>query len=296
MSSPEPVRTRIWKEFILLTKPGLIRANLLAAFTGFWVAAQWDIPWLTLLWMIVGTAFAMSASCVFNNYFDRDFDRKMDRTRNRILPTGRLKPHVVLWYAIILGITGLLILFLFTNALTAICAALGMFVYVVIYTLWLKPTSTWSTSVGAIAGAMPPVIGYTSVTGYIDGGAVLLFMLLFLWQPPHFWALGIRRVEEYRAAGYPLLPVVKGIKRTKWQMLLYVILLLPITWLFSIYNYMSWIYGITGTFLNIIWLYICIMGFKAKDNETWAKRNFLFSISWLMLHLLFLILDTIRKI
>lgn len=293
--SPEPMRVDLWKEFVQLTKPGIIRSNLMAAFAGFWVAAKWDIPWVTLLWMMVGTALTMSSSCVFNNYFDRDFDMKMERTRNRSLPTGRLKPNVVLWYAIILGIAGLSVLFLLTNPLTGWFGVLGMFVYVVIYTLWLKRTSTWSTSVGAISGAMPPVMGYTSVTGQVDIGALLLFLILFLWQPPHFWALGIRRVEEYRAAGYPLLPVVKGIERTKKQMIPYVTLLLPVTWLFYAYGYVSWIYSALGTILNLVWLYICISGFKAKDDEAWAKRNFLFSINWLLLHLFILVLDTMGK-
>ena len=221
--TPGPIRVGLWKEFIQLTKPGIIRSNLMAAFAGFWVAAKWDIPWLTLLWMVAGTTLVLASSCVFNNYFDRDFDMKMERTKKRALPEGRLTPNTVLSYAIILGAAGLAVLFGLVNILSGIVGIAGMFFYVVIYTLWLKRTSTWSTSVGGISGAMPPVIGYVAVTGQLDMGAALLFALLFLWQPPHFWALGIRRVEEYRAAGYPLLPVVKGITRTKWQMIPYVV-------------------------------------------------------------------------
>ncbi|WP_019423798.1 heme o synthase [Paenibacillus sp. OSY-SE] len=295
MLSPGPMRVGLWREFILLTKPGIIRSNLLATFAGFWVAAKWDIPWMTLLWVLAGTTLVMASSCVFNNYFDRDFDMKMERTRNRALPTGRLQPQVVLWYAIGLGIAGLLCLFLLINPLAGWLGLIGMFVYDVVYTLWLKRTSTWSTSVGGISGAMPPVIGYVAVTGYVDIGAVLFFAVLFLWQPPHFWALGIRRVEEYRAAGYPLLPVVKGIKRTKWQMIPYVALLLPVSWLFYAYGYVSLIYGIAGTVINLIWLYLCIAGLRSNNDEVWAKRNFIFSINALMLHLIILILDTMGK-
>ncbi|MBN3525442.1 heme o synthase [Paenibacillus apiarius] len=295
MLSPEPMRAGLWREFILLTKPGIIRSNLLATFAGFWVAAKWDIPWMTLLWVLAGTTLVMASSCVFNNYFDRDFDMKMERTRNRALPMGRLQPRVVLWYAIGLGVAGLSCLFLLVNPLAGLCGIAGMFAYVVIYTLWLKRTSTWSTSVGGISGAMPPVIGYVAVTGNVDIGAVLLFALLFLWQPPHFWALGILRVEDYRAAGYPLLPVVKGIKRTKWQMTPYVALLLPVSWLFYTYGYVSLIYGIAGTVINLIWLYVCVAGLRSSNDEVWAKRNFILSINALMLHLIILILDTMGK-
>lgn len=184
-----PGETATWKDFIALTKPGIIRSNVIAVFAGFWLASQWDLQYGKLIWTILGAVLVMASSCVFNNYFDRDFDMKMERTKKRALPTGKLSPRIVLWYAIILGIFGLAVLFSFSGLLAGLFGAVGMFVYVVVYTLWLKRTSTWSTSIGAISGAMPPVIGYVAVTGKVDLGAWLLFALLFLWQPPHFWAL-----------------------------------------------------------------------------------------------------------
>lgn len=291
--TPKPIRTGIWREFIQLVKPGIIRSNLMAAFAGFWVAAQWNIPWITLIWTLLGTTLVMASSCVFNNYFDRDFDMKMERTRNRALPTGRLKPIVVLWYAIILGVLGLASLFLFVNPLAGWLGVVGMFVYVIVYTLWLKRTSTWSTSIGAISGAMPPLIGYVAVAPF-DLGAVLMFALLFLWQPPHFWALGIRRVEEYRAAGYPLLPVVKGIKRTKWQMIPYILLLIPVTILLYTEGYVHISYAVIGTIINVLWLYVSIQGIWAKDDEKWAKKSFILSVNVLMLHMIVLIFATVK--
>ncbi|UHA74640.1 heme o synthase [Paenibacillus sp. 481] len=293
--SPEPMRSGLLRELILLTKPGIIRSNLMAAFAGFWVAAKWDIPWMTLLWMLIGTTLTMASSTVFNNYLDRDFDLKMERTRNRALPSGRLQPYVVLMYAIALGIVGLAVLFLLVNPLAGLFGVVGVFVYVVIYTLWLKRSSTWSTSVGAISGSMPPVIGYVAVSNQVDIGAVLCFALIFFWQPPHFWALGIWRVEEYRAASYPLLPVVKGIRRTQWQMLPYVACLLPLSWLFYGYGYVGIIYAIAGTVINLYWLYHITTGFKAEDTTAWAKKNFLVSITVLLLQLAILILDTTGK-
>lgn len=292
MLSPEPMGAGLFKELYQLVKPGIIRSNLLATFAGFWLAAKWEIDWLMLLWTLLGTTLIMASSCVFNNYFDRDFDMKMERTRNRALPTGRLKPNFVLGYAVILGALGLATLFFFVNGLAGVLGIIGMVIYAGIYTLWLKRHSTWSTSIGAISGAMPPVIGYVAVSPSIDMGAVLLFALLFLWQPPHFWALGIRRVEEYRAAGYPLLPVVKGIKRTKWQMIPYVLLLLPVSIMLYTYGYVGIYYAVLGTLINVAWLYITVEGLWAKDDEKWAKKNFIMSVNALMLHMIILVLDT----
>lgn len=187
-----PGETATWKDFIALTKPGIIRSNVIAVFAGFWLASQWDLQYGKLIWTILGAVLVMASSCVFNNYFDRDFDMKMERTKKRALPTGKLSPRIVLWYAIILGIFGLAVLFSFSGLLAGLFGAVGMFVYVVVYTLWLKRTSTWSTSIGAISGAMPPVIGYVAVTGKVDLGAWLLFALLFLWQPPSFPLLSDR--------------------------------------------------------------------------------------------------------
>jgi protoheme IX farnesyltransferase len=189
------------KDWIQLTKPRILQLNLIAAFGGYWVASKWMVDWSALLWMLLGTALTMASSCVMNNIWDRNLDQKMTRTKNRPLATGRLKTKGVLLYALALGIAGEVVLFWKVNALCGWLGLLGMFVYIVIYTLWLKRTSTWSTSIGGVSGAMPPVIGYCAFTNEIDAGALLLFALLFLWQPAHFWSLAIRRVEEYRAAG-----------------------------------------------------------------------------------------------
>lgn len=294
MSAKSPNGDSTWRDFITVTKPGIIRSNLIAAFAGYWVASGWDVQYGRLILTLLGTMLVMASACVFNNYFDRDLDMKMERTRERGLPTGRLKPQTVLIYGILLGISGLVVLFIFSGLLAGLFGILGMFVYVVVYTLWLKRTSTWSTSVGAISGAMPPVIGYVAVTGTVDLGAWLLFALLFLWQPPHFWALGIRRKEEYRAAGFPLLPVVKGTRRTKFQMIPYVALLLPIPVLMYMYGYAGIYYLVISTVLSVTWLYLTLRGFTAKDDDAWAKQCFFFSINYLMVSLIALVLNTIH--
>ncbi|MFC5702889.1 heme o synthase [Cohnella faecalis] len=282
----------VLKDLVALTKPRIIRLNLIAAFGGFWVASKWDIDWVTLVWMLLGSALTMASSCVFNNYWDRDFDLKMARTRNRALPQGRMKPGFVLGYAIVLGIAGLAVLFGLVNALSGWLGLLGMFVYIVVYTMWLKRTSTWSTSVGGISGAMPPVIGYCAVTGEVDAGAWILFALLFLWQPAHFWSLAIRRREEYKEAGFPLLPVVKGVTRTKWQMLPYIVLLIPAAILMYRYDYVGAFFLWFSVILGLVWLVHAVSGLRAKDDEKWAKADFFLSINYLMVMFLTMILDT----
>ncbi|MFC5987453.1 heme o synthase [Marinicrinis lubricantis] len=283
-----------WKDYVQITKPRIIQSNLIAAFGGFWVASKWDIDWLLLIQVLIGCTLVMASACVFNNYLDRELDTKMDRTRERPTATGKLKPSHVLVYGSILGLIGLAVLLLI-NLWSAILGIVGMFVYVVVYTLWLKRTSTWSTSMGGVSGAMPPMIGYVAVTGEVDMGAWLLFAFLFLWQPPHFWALGIRRKEEYRAAGFPLLPVVKGVKRTKLQMIPYVVLLIVFPILMYTYKYTGMIFLVAGVLLALVWLIICFQGFTAKNDEAWSKKAFMFSVNYLMIMFLIMILDTATK-
>lgn len=285
-----------WKDFVQLTKPGIIRSNLLAAFAGFWLASQWQVDWLLLVYTLLGTALVMACACVLNNYWDRDMDTKMERTQTRALPTGRINPTIVWVYGVLLGVVGMIVLYVLVHPLTALFGLIGIFDYVVVYTMWLKRTSTWSTSMGAISGAMPPVIGYCAVSPSVDSGAVLLFALLFLWQPPHFWALGIRRKEEYRAAGFPLLPVVKGVRRTKLQMLPYIVLLLPVGVLFYAEGYVTLPFLIASLLLSAYWLFHCLKGLKVQANELWAKRNFMFSIYYLMLTLICMMIFTERTL
>jgi protoheme IX farnesyltransferase len=282
------------RDFVNITKPRIIMSNLIAAFGGFWVASQWIIDWSKLFYMLLGSALIMASSCVFNNYWDRDLDKKMMRTSQRPLPTGKMNPAVVLGYGILLGVVGTAILLWRVNPLTAVLGLVGIFFYVVVYTIWLKRTSTWSTSIGGVSGAMPPVIGYCAVTSEVDIGAWLLFAFLFLWQPPHFWALGIRRKEEYRAAGYPLLPVVKGVKRTKIQMIPYIVLLIPTTVLFYTYHYVGVIFLITAVVLGIVWLVMGIAGFWTKNDDVWSGRMFMFSVNYLMILFIIMVVDTVR--
>ncbi|PRX61051.1 protoheme IX farnesyltransferase [Cohnella sp. SGD-V74] len=280
------------KDLVALTKPRIIRLNLIAAFGGYWVASKWDPDIWILVWMLIGSTLTMASSCVVNNYWDRDLDLKMERTRDRALPQKRLSPGFVLGYGIALGIAGLAVLFLLVNPLTGWLGLLGMFVYIVVYTMWLKRSSTWSTSVGGVSGAMPPVIGYCAVTNEVDAGAWILFALLFLWQPAHFWSLAIRRKEEYKAAGFPLLPVVKGVTRTKWQMLPYILLLIPASILMYYYDYVGIYFLVLSVGIAAVWFVHAVGGLRAKDDEKWAKTDFMISINYLMIMFLTMVLNT----
>lgn len=284
----------MFKDLIALTKPNLLRLNVFAAFGGFWVASKWSFDWITFIWMIVGCTLTMASATVLNNYWDRELDMKMERTKGRTLPSGRMKPTHVLLYGIILGLIGLLVLFFEVNVITGILGVGGWIAYVVVYTMWLKRTSTWSTSVGGISGAMPPVIGYCAISNEIDMGAILLFAFLFLWQPAHFWSLAIRRVEEYRAAGFLVLPVVKGIRRTNIQMIPYLVLLLATVILFTVYGYTGYFFLIVSIIFTLVWLIHTLTGFKAKDVEKWAKVNFLISVNYLMIEFIIMILNTTK--
>jgi len=283
----------VFKELISLTKPGLLRLNMFAAFAGYWIASKWSFDFWILLWMLVGCTLTMASATVINNYYDRELDMKMERTRNRTLPSGRMKPQQVLLYGIILGVIGLGVLFYF-SILCGILGVIGWFTYIVIYTMWLKRSSTWSTAVGGISGATPPVIGYCAVTTEFDMGAFLLFAFLFLWQPAHFWSLGIRRVEEYRAAGFPLLPVVKGVKRTKIQMIPYLVLMLVTVILMYTYDLAGLWYLIIAGVLTVFWLVHTISGLFTSNDEKWAKTNFLISVNYLMIVFIIMIVNTTK--
>lgn len=291
------IRKATWRDFVQLAKPGILFSNIITAFGGYWVAwgnsgDSFNVK--LMIFAMLGTLLVMASGCVLNNYLDRDLDSKMSRTRKRALPTGTVDPRVVFWYGIALGVLGLSVLCFGVNPLSALLGVVGLLVYVLVYTAWLKRTSPLSTTIGSISGAMPPVIGYCAITNQLDMGALILFGILFLWQPPHFWALGIRRKEEYRNAGFPLLPVVHGNELTKMHMLRFLVMLVPVSLLLYAYGYVGVIYLVAAIALGLVWTFIGLAGFKTQDDDGWAKRMFVFSINYLPLLFIVMIIDTIR--
>ena len=208
------------KDYYSLTKPGIIRGNLITAAAGFFLASKDIVDMKLLLAMLVGTSLVIASGCVLNNYLDISIDKQMARTKKRALVTGTITSKNALIFATILGLSGEIILLIFTNLLTALIGLFGLFVYVIVYGA-AKRRSTHGTLVGSLSGAVPPVAGYTAVTGSLDWAALTLFLILVCWQMPHFYAIAIYRYNEYKAAGLPMLPIVKGIRATKLQILNY---------------------------------------------------------------------------
>lgn len=283
-ASAEPVSFSLKEkisDLYQLTKPKITFMILVTTFTGMWLAAGGPPDWQLTLYTLLGVALASGSSCSFNNYIDRDIDRLMPRTQNRPLPSGRMQPITALIHGIVLGLLSIPILYFLVNPLTAVLTVFTNFFYVVIYTIWLKRNSPLNTSVGGVSGALPAVLGVTAVANAITPVAGALFAIMFLWQPPHFWALAITKTEEYRRVGIPMLPVVKGERVTKRQMLIYTVLLLPAS--FSLF----WL-GATGYFylgvavvLNCIYLGLTIDFIRKPVVKKDAMRLFFFSLIYL---------------
>lgn len=278
--------TGTWKDYVTVTKLGIIFGNMVTVIAGMWVATQGNLASLSIdlvLLTIIGTALIIASGTCLNNFIDRDIDQKMKRTQKRALADGRLEPNQVLIMGFVFAILGTTLL-LFVNVLTTLVALFGLFGYVVLYTMWLKRTHHLNTIVGSVAGAVPPMIGWSAVTGSLEAGAWILFTIMFIWQIPHFLAIAIRRKDDYRNAGIPMLPVVFGNHTTKWHMLNYVVLLIPISLLVPLLiPHMKLGYLAAAAILGIWWLVISIKGFKAKDDIQWAKKHFLFSLNYMVI-------------
>lgn len=264
--------------FISVTKPGIIFGNIVTVSGGFFLASQSAINFWLLLITLIGMSLVIACGCVFNNYIDRDIDKLMERTKKRELVNGLMSGKTAIVYAIALGILGFLVLGLGTNLLTVSMAAIGLFFYVVVYTLWLKRRSIYGTIIGGIAGAVPPVVGYCAVTNNFNTGAILLFLILFVWQIPHFYAISIYRLEDFKAASIPILPVKKNIHYTKVSMLLYIVAFTAAAVMPSLFGYTGVVYFVVAFILGLVWFCMGLQGLFTKDDRTWARKIFLYSV------------------
>jgi protoheme IX farnesyltransferase len=231
--------------------------------------------------VLVGTGLVIACGCVANNYIDRSLDRKMSRTRKRASVTGEIPLRTGIIYSVILGLTGFLILAVYTNWLTFGVGALGLFFYLVMYSVG-KRRSVWGTVIGSVSGATPILAGYTAVTGQIDAGAVTLFLIMTFWQMPHFYTIAMYRFKDYQAAGLPVLPIKKGMEATKLQIIGFVIAFMAATTALSILGYTGYIFALVMASLGIFWLWRGVLGFKAQDDTAWGKSMFLFSLNVLL--------------
>lgn len=268
------------RSFAELTKPRIVLLVLVTAFSGMWLGAGGRPPFELMLFTMLGVGLAAASSSVLNNVIDRKRDRLMERTRQRALPSGRVKPEHALIFGLILGILSCGLLAWKVNLLVAQIALATILFYVLIYTLWLKPTTVHCTVLGGIAGALPPVMGFAAVE-QMGWAAVILFGILFVWQPPHFWALALVRSEEYRNAGFRILPVVEGIEKTKHQMLLYTALLLPVSLAPYFLGICGLWYLLTASVMGLVYLWMTMKFNRNPFSKRAARRLFLFSILYL---------------
>lgn len=266
------------KRYYSLTKPGVLYGNALTVAAGYFLAAQGDIDIILFLAVFIGSSLIIASACVINNFLDQDIDAIMDRTKKRALVSGEIKGYRAVLFSIALGMLGVITLALYTNGLVVILGLIGFLTYVVLYGMLSKRLSTHGTLVGSISGAIPILAGYTAASGMIDIGAILVFIILFAWQFPEFYSIAIYRSKEYKAAGIPVLPVIKGLRRTKIEILIYTILFIVASLLLSIFGYVGYTYFIVMASLGLYWLWLAIKGFSADDNDRWARKMFGFSM------------------
>lgn len=279
------------KAYYRLTKPGIIYGNLLSTAAGFFLASNGRIDLGLLAAVLLGTALGIGSGCVFNNFIDRGIDAKMDRTKKRALVTGNISGRKALIFGTVLGALGYGILAVFTNYLVLLTGLVGFVFYVVIYGL-VKRRSTLGTVVGAIPGATPPVAGYLAVSGSFDGGALLVFLAMAIWQLPHFYSIAIFRFNDYKAAGIPVLPVKRGKRLTKLYILYFIAAYLLVVPLLSVFGYTDWAFSVVMVLLSVMWLKRGLQGLKAADDDAWARRMFGFSLLVLLVFSAGLVVDS----
>ncbi|ELI8121845.1 protoheme IX farnesyltransferase [Yersinia enterocolitica] len=266
------------KQYLQVTKPGIIFGNLISVVGGFLLASKGVIDYPLFLATLFGVSLVVASGCVFNNYIDRDIDRIMERTKNRVLVKGLIDPKVSLIYASILGIAGMLLLYVGANPLAMWLAVIGFVIYVGVYSLYMKRKSVYGTLIGSLSGAAPPVIGYCAVTGLFDMGALILLLIFSLWQMPHSYAIAIFRFKDYQAANIPVLPVIKGISVTKNHITLYILAFMVATLMLTLSGYAGYKYLVVAAAVSVWWLGMALRGYKATNDSVWARKLFVFSI------------------
>jgi heme o synthase len=279
-----------WRDYFELTKPRVVALIVLTAVVGTLLASPGLPPLDALIFGNLGIALSAAAAAAINHILDRRIDARMARTRKRPLPSGHLAPAQALAFALLLGLTSMVILVAFVNVLTAALTFASLIVYAVVYTVWLKRATPQNIVIGGAAGAAPPVLGWVAVTNHIDAHALLLFLIIFAWTPPHFWALAIARRHDYAKADIPMLPVTHGVEFTRLHVLLYTVILCVVTLLPYMTGMSGLIYLGAALLLNARFLWHAITLKLARRDEQ-PMRMFRFSITYLMWLFLALLLD-----
>jgi len=270
-----------WRHYLELTKPKVVLLIVFTAIVGTLLASPGAPPLDALIFGNLGIALAAACAATINHVLDRRIDEQMARTRARPLPTGQLTERQALTFAAVLGVLSMTILTFEINRLTAVLTFASLIGYAVIYTVWLKRATSQNIVIGGAAGAAPTVLGWTAVTGHVDPNALLLFLIILIWTPPHFWALAIARRDDYARAGIPMLPVTHGIEFTRLQVLLYTVLLVMVTLLPYLTGMSGLLYLAVALVLNGWFLYYAL-ALKISAREGLPMRVFKFSVKYLM--------------
>lgn len=273
-----------------LCKPRVVYLIVFTAVVGMFLAVPGWPPLNALVAGTLGIALAASSAAAINHLLDQRIDAVMARTRDRPLPSGQLSAVQVLRFALILCVVSMTLLVVWVNSLTAVLTFFSLIGYAIIYTLWLKRATPQNIVIGGAAGAAPPVLGWAAVTGSVDPGALILFLIIYVWTPPHFWALAIHRRHDYAAADIPMLPVTHGVQFTRWHILFYTILLVIVTILPYLTGMSGLLYLSGVTVLNIGFLWYALRMLSGKD-ENLPMQTFRYSIIYLMLLFVFLLVD-----
>jgi len=280
-----------WSQYYNLTKPKVVFLIVFTAMVGMLLAADGIVSLNIFVFGLLGIGLAAASGAAINHVVDEHIDRIMERTRERPLASGELSQKAALIFALSIGGLGILILVLFVNLLTAVLTFFSLVGYALIYTMYLKRATPQNIVLGGAAGAAPPLLGWTAVTGQVETEALLLFLIIFIWTPPHFWALAIRRREEYAKADIPMLPVTHGVDFTKIQILLYTILLFVVTLMPFIVHMSGLIYLAGAISLGIGFMYYAIKLYRDKEPNVIAMKTFGYSIFYLSLLFAFLLVD-----
>ena len=279
-----------WPDFLELTKPRVVALMLITAVIGMCMAVPGFVPWQPLVLGNIGIAFCAGAAAAINHVVDERIDQKMSRTTNRPVAQGRVSQSEAIVFAVVLAILGAALLAVTVNVLTAVLTVASLVGYAFIYTMFLKRATPQNIVIGGLAGAAPPLLGWTAVTGEIHAHGLLLVLIIFAWTPPHFWALAIHRKEEYAAVGIPMLPVTHGNRFTALHILLYTILMFLITLLPYITLLSGWIYAVAATLLGLRFLYWSIEILREKNSDA-PMATFKFSITYLMVLFIAMLAD-----
>jgi heme o synthase len=279
-----------WRLYLQLTKPKVVALIVLTAVVGTLLATPGLPPLDALVFGNLGIGLAAASAATLNQYLDQRIDARMARTRSRPLPTGGLDDRQALVFAAVLGVASMVLLWWLVNPLTALLTFASLIGYAGIYTVWLKRATPQNIVIGGAAGAAPPVLGWAAVTGTVDPHALLLFLIIFTWTPPHFWALAIARRDDYAKVGIPMLPVTHGVEFTRLHVLLYTVLLIIVTLLPYLTRMSGLVYLIVASGLNAAFLWQVIR-LKRDPNRELPMKVFRFSVQYLMWLFLALLVD-----